>query len=563
MSEPKEIKNEEDNKIERKEEENENVKNENIENPKDEINNIKLFKIQIPQNKYENLIEKIGDKPIDIFIDKVNYYMKIYSFTYNYTNSLIYLFRMLNQPLNSKISYCYLFEIKPLLKYFKEIASVYSALTNEMKKLKNEKEIENDESLLIGNDSYNIVHKTNEVFDNNFKTISSEIKTNILSNLNFSKIDTVNSKFETNNKKMEALINELDHKKQEYEKLYCKNYENQFNSFRTQIKSPDILTIIQDFDDYILIEQNLISASNQMFIDTNHFLNEYQVYYKNSKELLNEYIELLRGSMEIYHNQLSSLFNMNLYNTYGNIDTFKDGSTKLSIDEKLSVKILLAKNETINTLQEFNFILSQYRENFLRYPDFFSNENLNDEKNFKIEKYYSIEEFFNFLSSLIPKNIEINYGELIQYKKNCRRSKGMFKGFKNAYIIVTLQGHVLIFNEDKEKNEDVIKNKLHTVYRKSKVGMRKKKSKKSNFMISIWEVGNNKKKTKKLVIDTLNNDNLNEAIKNIGGLVDEKDDDKSDEKDDEEEEEKEKEKEKDENKKDEKEKDENKKDGDN
>ena len=72
-----------------------------------------------------------------------------------------------------------------------------------------------------------------------------------------------------------------------------------------------------------------------------------------------------------------------------------------------------------------------------------------------------------------------------------------------------------------------------------------------------------KKKTKKLVIDTLNNDNLNEAIKNIGGLVDEKDDDKSDEKDDEEEEEKEKEKEKDENKKDEKEKDENKKDGDN
>ena len=176
MSEPKEIKNEEDNKIERKEEENENVKNENKENPKDEINNIKVVKIQIPQNKYENLIEKIGDKPIDIFIDKVNYYMKIYSFTYNYTNSLIYLFRMLNQPLNSKISYCYLFEIKPLLKYFKEIASVYSALTNEMKKLKNEKEIENDESLLIGNDSYNIAHKTNEIFDNNLKTISSEIK---------------------------------------------------------------------------------------------------------------------------------------------------------------------------------------------------------------------------------------------------------------------------------------------------------------------------------------------------------------------------------------------------
>ena len=554
MSEPKEIKNEDENIIEIKEGEKGNHTNENKDNQKNEINTY--------QNKYETLIEKTGDKSIEIFIDKINYYMKIYSFTRNYANLIIQLFRRMNEPFNSKISLCYLTEIRPLLKYFKEISSVYSSLSNEMKKLKSEKEIEND-GLLLGNDSYNIVHKTNEVFDDNFKTISSEIKKNILTTLSFSKIDSVSSKFDANNKKMVALINELEHKKIDYEKLYGKNYEKQFHLFKSQIKSPDILTIIQEFDDYVIIEQNLISASNQMFIDINHFINEYQIYLKNSKQLLNEYIELLRQSMEIYHNQLSTIFNMNLYKTYGDINKFMDGSTKLAIDEKLSVKILLAKNETINTLQEFNFILSQYRENFLRYPDFFSNENLNDEKNFKIEKYYSIEEFFNFLSSLIPKNIEINYGELIQYKKNCRRSKGMFKGFKNAYIIVTLQGHVLIFNEDKEKNEDVIKNKLHTVYRKAKVGMRKKKSKKSNFMISIWEVGNNKKKTKKLVIDTINNDNLNEAIKNIGGLVDEKDDDKSDEKDDEEEEEKEKEKEKDENKKDEKEKDENKKDGDN
>ncbi len=109
----------------------------------------------------------------------------------------------------------------------------------------------------------------------------------------------------------------------------------------------------------------------------------------------------------------------------------------------------------------------------------------------------------------------------------------MFQGFKNSYIIVTLQGHILIFDEDKEKNEDIIKNKLHTVYRKSKVKMKKKKSKKSNFMVVICEEVNNKKSIKKLVIDTLNNDNLNEAIKNIGGLVEGKDDDKSDDEEEE------------------------------
>ena len=196
--------------------------------------------------------------------------MKIYSFTRNYANLIIQLFRRMNEPFNSKISLCYLTEIRPLLKYFKEISSVYSSLSNEMKKLKSEKEIEND-GLLLGNDSYNIVHKTNEVFDDNFKTISSEIKKNILTTLSFSKIDSVSSKFDANNKKMVALINELEHKKIDYEKLYGKNYEKQFHLFKSQIKSPDILTIIQEFDDYVIIEQNLISASNQMFIDINHF----------------------------------------------------------------------------------------------------------------------------------------------------------------------------------------------------------------------------------------------------------------------------------------------------
>ena len=53
-------------------------------------------------------------------------------------------------------------------------------------------------------------------------------------------------------------------------------------------------------------------------------------------------------------------------------------------------------------------------------------------------------------------------------------------------------------------------------------------------MIVIWEMGNNKKKTKSLSIDTLNNDNFNDAIKNIGGFVDNgKDDEKEDEEEDE------------------------------
>ena len=95
MSEPKEIKNEDENIIEIKEGEKGNHTNENKDNQKNEINTY--------QNKYETLIEKTGDKSIEIFIDKINYYMKIYSFTRNYANLIIQLFRRMNEPFNSKI----------------------------------------------------------------------------------------------------------------------------------------------------------------------------------------------------------------------------------------------------------------------------------------------------------------------------------------------------------------------------------------------------------------------------------------------------------------------------
>ena len=110
----------------------------------------------------------------------------------------------------------------------------------------------------------------------------------------------------------------------------------------------------------------------------------------------------------------------------------------------------------------------------------------------------------------------------------------MFKGFKNAYIVVTIQGHILIFDEDKEKNDNIISNKIFMIYNKSKVQIRKKESKKTNFLLSIWEIAHNKKKVKYLILDTLNEENLNEIIKNIGGLVEGIETEKSEEEEQEE-----------------------------
>ena len=138
----------------------------------------------------DNTIPQTGNKSIDIYIDKINYYMKLYSSTEKLTDTMIQLFKKICEPFFSKISNSFLNEIKPLLKYFKEISSIYANLSNEMKKLnhnENEKNLENqNENLLFGDDSNNIVHKTNSMFDDNFKTISNELKKVISSSPNFS-----------------------------------------------------------------------------------------------------------------------------------------------------------------------------------------------------------------------------------------------------------------------------------------------------------------------------------------------------------------------------------------
>ena len=533
----KKIKNEDGNKIEIKEGIDLDVKIEN-ENEKKELEELKdKIVIKIPEMKNENFIEETGNKSIDLYVNKINHFKKVYFFTEQYTDTIIQLFNRLLLPLFTKIRYSYIIEIKPLLKYFKEISLIYSNLSNDMKKLnENEKSLWNQKESIIGEDAANIILKTNNSIDDNFKNISLDIKKKVLSNPLFSKIDMVHIRLDSYSKKIRNTVLDLEKKKNDYINLYTKNYEKQFDLFKTEIKSDNLNTIIQDFLDYVLIEYNLITSSNQMYTDINHFLNEMKILINNLKDILNEHIELLRQCVEIYHNQTTVVFDSDLYKTFGDVDKFMEGSTQVAINEKLSAFNLLEKNVPFNTSNEFNDLLSFFQKILIKYFDFIDNNEINNDDSFKVEKYSSLNQLIEFLSSLIPKKININYNDLIVYSKNCKRSAGMFKGFKNSFIVVTIQGHVLIFDEEKEKNEDIIANKLFLVYNKSKVAMRQRKSKKSNFIIGIWEV-NNKKKSKNLIIDTLSEENLKETIKNIGGLVDggkedEKDDNEEEEKDD-------------------------------
>ena len=498
---------------------------------------IKLGEIkQEEKNLQEIKLEETGNKIVDLFIQKIQYYQKIYNFTQTYVTNLVNIIKRFYESLYKKICNSYSNDIKPLIKYIGRLSYVYTALNLEMKKINFDVEQtmgQQHDSYLLGDDSSKIAHKTNILLDENFKNISTEIKKKIVSNPNYSKMDSVPTKLDFIYRKGLAMVSELEQKKKEYEIFYIKNYEKEFNSFLKQFKAPDIINILQDFTDYSIVEFYFINASNQIFSNCNHYLNEIYVIVKNLKEILLEYIDLLKQAMEVYHNHISKIFNMNLYKTFGDYEKFVENISKKSINLKLSVKKLLESKQDQINLKEFNDLLFEYKENLLNNPNP-NNDLIKDDNNFLVEKYNSIEKFFNFLIQLIPKTIEINNNVLIQYQKNCKRSAGMFKGFKNAYIVVTIQGHILILDDEKDKNENIISNKIFMIYNKSKVQIRKKESKKTNFLLSIWEIAHNKKKVKYLILDTLNEENLNEIIKNIGGLVEGIETEKSEEEEQEE-----------------------------
>ena len=161
---------------------------------------------------------------------------------------------------------------------------------------------------------------------------------------------------------------------------------------------------------------------------------------------------------------------------------------------------------------------------------------------------------------LIPEKFLMKFEELIELQMSIKRNTNIFKGQKNCLLIITYQGHIILFDQDKiiekknkkkeenpnankkmtrkeiinsiiieedkknveikkkEKSDDnelyeaIINNKLTYCYIRSRFGMSKFVNSPGKFLMYLYEKSMDFKQYNIVLVDLLNENNMNNLI---------------------------------------------------
>lgn len=495
------------------------------------MENKKLIK-----NNNENKIKLENDDRESVhefYLKKLNYLSNLYNFSQKYISIIILLFKKFVEPFYSKISFIYVNNIKPNLKYFKDLSLIFQNFINTYKNVNNQMQnsIINIET---ETNTTKLIKKVSNVYQNYINNMSMEIKNQTINlKTNLKNFEMLNGIYEENFKKMLNNISKIEHRKLKCENLYKKNYEKIFENFKNNYKKENFDEILINMDDFLIIEYNLVKYINKLYLKISIFINNIKNLILNSKENFFNLLSLLEICFKIFYNENNLILKETILNEFGNLNDLNNDFSKEKIDKELSIFNIIQKtNSNENKINEFNKTLLELKKILNENINFVNNEKIKIEKLFDIENFKNIENFLDFLLELVPNQNKIKFSEHFYYNSKFKRNPGFFKSWKNCFLVITYQGHVIVFDEDNNiennisnKNNDNIdldNDKLiFFIYNKNKIEINIKSSKKNKYIFSICEIGMNKKKVKNIILDALSMENLQNVIKKINNTYEE------------------------------------------
>ena len=510
--------------------------------------------------KYKiNFLNKI----MIIYIRKINELEDIFNFTNNYLSFVIQIFMKLSKPYIFSLSEIFKNNIYPNLKYFKEISFIFTEFSEKISNVLNkplEDKINNvviskANTKLSNNMTYmdcnlnDSVKKINNIYANAFKSASKNIQNLIFKNQLYAKIDTIEIKLTDNYNKMVVLINKLIHRQNKFSEKYKKNFLPFFAGIKEKLNDPSLFRYLTSGKDFIFIEKEIIFYTNKIYSKISNFMINMEFLFKESQTIFYDYLELLNHIILLYYKDNSSILNITslLPNksiiNFDNLLKMKD--IRKGIEEKYTFNNIIENNNNEKLFNEINHYLLNYRDLLHQY-NYVKSEDIEEVINFNLINYNSSERFIQFLMKLIPSKFPFRFKDIIELKMNIKRNSGIIKGWKNALLVITYQGHIYIFDKDgetgaigsrkeiinsiidddkiKNKNEEnenedlyeaIKNNKLITNYWRSNFGAVKLLSKDNKKLLQFYEDYLGYRQYRPTEIDVINDDNYNLLINTL------------------------------------------------
>ena len=477
----------------------------------------KTLKVENPGNysmkqlNYKYINDQLN-KIMIIYIKKINECEDRYNFTNQYLSFITNIFEKLSQPYISFLKNLFITRIKPNLKYFQKIIPIYQEFSFSLEAIESSNKIDinnNPNANLI-----NSIKQLNITNADNLKTISNNLLNLILNNQLFIQIDTAESKFIEISNKMKLYIDKLIKRRNKFNLKYKNEIEPYFIGIKQNLNNSslfyDYLTRSRDF---LYIEYYIVFNANKIFNKISQFLINMEFLFKSSLNIFCDYLELLNNLVKSFYNDnknvinISSLLPKKLVIDLNNIINSKN--IRKYIRKRFSFNKIIENCVDNKFINDINHSLLNYRDNLIQY-NLLKPEEIKEIINFNLITYDSSENFIQFLMRLIPERYIFKLNEMVELQMNIKKNAGILKGWTDSLLIITYQGHILLFENQKiiEKNK---KNK------KEVINDSNKKVSKQEIINSIIEEDNKKEEIQK--IEKSDNNELYEAIKN-GKLTD-------------------------------------------
>ena len=416
-------------------------------------NNIDFMKKEKSPTKILSSVVTTGKEKInDLYLKKVNDLSNIYAFSSNYLSFISQVFKKLCEPFYSKLSSSYINNVKPYLKYFKELVNILISFSDKLNNLNSsieEKKDDNEEESLIRveNNLNSAVKKLNIIFADTSSVIAKNLKENIINKPLFAKFETIEGKFEENFHKMLNLISQLEQFRIKFDNEYNKKYLNIFNTFIQKYNELDNYLI--QMKDFFIIEYDIINAANKAMRRVTKFIEDIKKLFEDSTNIFCDYLEMLKIMIKIYYEENKKIILPNVLTEkmINDLEKLIGQDIRKNIEKKFCIKNIIEHYQDEALRNEINHLLLKYQDILGQYK-ILKGDEINNISHFNIKHFKSTEIFFKFLLSLIPPTFQVNYDDVIQFKTDVKRDCGLFKGWKECHMIISYQGHILFFDEE-------------------------------------------------------------------------------------------------------------------